>query len=610
MKTHQLAFPLLTVLMLTCLLVALDHSTARAEAAGRCAVGEELEKVGRLDAAEQVYLKALESKTDGHCATTNLEALEENETVCAKASALDKAGQKAKAKEAYVKALEAHPKSKCASKALGKMRDKAQNWWSWAATAAKDLIAVVGFVALALASIGLLIWLGLQALTRWSLTKKTRLARWLLHPSLEVKTLDDTSLTTKMGPQVASLVRGKVTPHRTGGINIVTGHAALSDILQPLGDVSSEAKAAVSVVSFFFGSLPRPKYEVTGALQPKGKDGRGVSIELVNKNAQLGSVTLWGRDFEAPADAITAYQRLAAPIAAWIDHQVAEAEGRIESLLSSDLRSWMLFKAGSSWQEDGEETKAKALYQEALAIDPDNIGAMANLGPIEAKAKNYKQAFTLLTDALTGLADRPGFIEARLNPDWYRVKYNLASLHANQASEEERRAPTAAIDQRTSAHREARELAQAAAEQIAKPPQGAGSDLMSLLRKLILPAALVLYAGTNSHDGSGAASTGVTPQSIEELLKRLIDDKLEAPAALGYVTSKRRIPWEIQRDLTFAYTQLGEFDKASAFLKQSLENVPGKKRKSLAEQMLADPSLTPLLKSSVDAQKELQKAAK
>jgi tetratricopeptide (TPR) repeat protein len=588
-------------------------SDSRADAsssppAATCDTARALENLGRLDAAEKTYLKVLEQGGGGGCASAGLTAVEQNDAVCAKASALKKSGQDAKAKEAYVAALESHPGSDCASQALSKERETGQSPWSWAATAAKDVLSVVGFAALGLACIGLLIWVALQFLTRISWTRNHRPARWLLQPRLEVKSFDDTSLTTKMGSQTAILVRGKVTPDRTGGITVVTGHAALSDILKPLGDVSSEAKAAVSIVSFFFGTFPRPDFEVIGALQPKGEDGRGVSVELTSKGQQLGSTTVWERDFEAPDDDVRSFQALAVPTAAWIDHLIAETQGRRNSLLSRDPRSWMMFKTGAAWQESGNYGRAKALYQAALAIDPNNIGAMANLGAIEIGTKDYEPALTLLTGALTELEGRSAQTAARFNPDWYRIKYNVASVHANQASEEEASSPSPAIERRLTAHEQAKELAQIAAEEIAKPSRKASADLLELLARSILPAALALYAGTARP--TGAEPIEGSPRNARELRDRLRDDKLQARAALSYVT-RDRLTWKVQYDLACAYSQLGDFDEAESLLKGAVNGAPDKIRKPIAQEMLTDPSLEPLRRSADHAAllEELRAAA-
>jgi tetratricopeptide (TPR) repeat protein len=388
---------------IVCAVMLGGAGTARAEVepTKECGRGKALQELGRLGEAEGAYLEDLKTQASVGCGKEQLEAFGKANGECAVAKVLAASGQEAKAKEAYVKVLEADPESKCAAQALKASPDTEEHWWSWAATAAEDVLSVLGFGLLAIACAAIVAWLLLMIQMRAKRLRRRRPARWLLRPSLEVKPLDDTGVDKHVGPAVASLIRSKVKPRHSGGIDVVTGHSVLSDALQPLGDISAQAKAAVGVVSFMLATLPRREYEASGALQAKGEHGRGISVGLMNRSKQLASTTLWADDFAAPDDELTAFQRLSVPAAAWLDHRIATAmeEG---GDLPDDPQSWALFRAGAAWQEDGELVKARQLYESALATDTDNFWAMANLGVIAMVEGNYPEGLQLLTNALEG----------------------------------------------------------------------------------------------------------------------------------------------------------------------------------------------------------------
>ena len=55
------------------------------------------------------------------------------------------------------------------------------------------------------------------------------------------------------------------------------------------------------------------------------------------------------------------------PAAAWLDHRLATALEEGDEL-PVDPQSWALFKAGAARQEEGDDAKAKSLYESALSI--------------------------------------------------------------------------------------------------------------------------------------------------------------------------------------------------------------------------------------------------
>ncbi len=134
-------------------------------------------------------------------------------------------------------------------------------------------------------------------------------------------------------------------------------------------------------------------------------------------------------------DDAKAIQELAVPAAAWIDYQLVTALGANKYLTSTDAQSWALFEAGSDWFHKHDNHKASRLYEKALQIDPDNVGALANLGLVRGIEGAGAESIELLRKGLSRI--EAGEFEAHLNPDWYRVKFNLAAFLANWGFEKE-----------------------------------------------------------------------------------------------------------------------------------------------------------------------------
>ena len=67
--------------------------------------------------------------------------------------------------------------------------------------------------------------------------------------------------------------------------------------------------------------------------------------------------------------------------AAWVDIWMTKAvDGG--GLLTGDPQSWAFFRSGVDAQRLGDRKRAQVLYEQALAVDGTNIGALANLGII------------------------------------------------------------------------------------------------------------------------------------------------------------------------------------------------------------------------------------
>jgi tetratricopeptide (TPR) repeat protein len=351
-----------------------------------CAQGNALKGLERLDAAEAAYLEALKTESGIKCAVAPLEALGRREASCAQAEALMKAGQQKGAEEALVDVMKAEPNSTCAESLEG--LEEAQSPWEWAATATKDALAVIAAFLLLLAILFIPVVLILRLLKVHFFSS-----------TLQIKTLDDGGSEKKLGTGLTALIGGRITRHRDKGPDLVTGRASIDESLEPLGDISTEAKAAVSVVAAVAKLLPRENFDLSGTVQQSGGSGCGISLQLAKGNGIVDVATFWAKDFKAGDEDVQAYQRLSTPAAAWVDHTLAKALGNEEELPSGDARSWAFFEAGSERQEEGSEEEAAELYESALNLDPNNVGALANLGIIRTRNFEYDAAASLLRQA-------------------------------------------------------------------------------------------------------------------------------------------------------------------------------------------------------------------
>lgn len=626
--TFALALPLALVLFFS----PFATCGPRAQAAqSTCAAARELQRLKRLDAAEASYLEALKTPAGVKCAARGLEHLagvpkKPRIGFCVRALALAEAGQKEKAEAAYVGILETKPGSECAKEGLKKLKG-GEDTWGWLTTAAKNITSLFVVLGLALVAVLLLLQVAVWALTAIPGLRNRKPVRLLVRSGLEVNSLDDGWMAQRMGPQVASLVREQITP-KHGGPKVVTGYSELSDNLKPLGEISSEAKALVTVATFLASIRRRERFEVIGALEPSGDNGPGVSVELVCEKSHLASTTLWGKDFGAPAGEAVAFQRLAVPAAGWIEHNIAKNLKTDDELLSKDPYSWALFKAGLAWQAKGESSKAVALYDRALRKDPENIGALINLSVIRMVARDYQEAEKLMGAALSllrarptrrrlVLATRPGSSHRRLllvrskmkrTADWYSAKYNIAALHINWADAQVDVTATDAerAVHREAAHRESRDLAERAVEQITyRWPLRVDPKIREVLADDILPSALLIFAGSTRNRTEVGKLTA--PRDGRALQRRLSSGRLTAAGAMAYVAAHAKPSADLCFRFACAHAHRREFKKSRNRLYDAIEITNSKsERASIAKQALEDPAFDLLLAEPGKATRKLK----
>jgi Flp pilus assembly protein TadD len=102
----------------------------------------------------------------------------------------------------------------------------------------------------------------------------------------------------------------------------------------------------------------------------------------------------------------------------------------LEAVVASGEGDWRTFSAlGSAYDQQGQYAKARESYQKALAMEPNQISVLNNLGMSYALEGNLKQAETTMRSAMALPAGEK-------NP---RIRQNLALVVGLQGRFEESR---------------------------------------------------------------------------------------------------------------------------------------------------------------------------
>jgi len=582
-----------------------------------CAEGQALESLGRLDAAQSVYLLELGHPASRGCARQGLDRLGRLDESCAYANALKDVGERQSAHSAYLKVLAVDPSSRCAlAGAKATLPGSTGTIWTWLSAAAKNAGYALGAVVLALLALAgvILGWLQLQTRTKWLGLRDRWPATNIRRPTLEIAKFDDSALSARLGPGTSGLVRGRVTWKTDRfGLNLVSGQAGIASALSGLGDISDEAKAAVAVINFLTALLPRRRFALCGELQPAGAEGVGISLELSRGGGAEALITFWAAPFLlGAAEPAEAFQHLAVAAGAWVDIWMAKAvQG--DDLLTGDPQSWAFFRSGVDWQRLGYNDKARSLYEQALAKDGENVGALANLGILCRRAGDYEQAREYLTRALRplGNANLPPKLAPEENPDWYRVEYQFAALYANWSSEPSEGAAKA--ENFATAAKEARNLARvtlstltelsSGAHKSKAPPEFLTGTLQPFLEGTIAPPVLVLVASTAAADlqplPDGGLPVRPTEQDLLAALEPPSDPEAPLPALqpwpfVAFVERGTNRPPAALFNLACFYTRTGDLSSAAQRLQSAVRETPPSERKSLIAVIEHDPTLAPL----------------
>jgi tetratricopeptide (TPR) repeat protein len=526
---------------------------------------------------------------------------------CAYAAALQRDGERALAHEAYLQVLALDPSSPCANQGVvATAAPSAASVWNSIGDIARDAAYAVGAIILALllAVVAVLLWLQIQTRTPWLRD------RWPAHlirrPVFSVEPLTDAG-TDPLGSAVAGLIRGRVT-WRTDrfGLNLVSGQAGVASAFSGLGDVSSEAKAAVAVITFLTALLPRRRFQLSGQLQPAGEEGVGISLELSQNGDAEALTSLWAASFHLTgAPNPNAYQNLAVACAAWADIWMTKAVDGA-GLLTNDPQSWAFFRSGVDAQRLGDRNRARVLYEQALAVDGTNIGALANLGIICRRARQYEDARDYLERALEPIEGptMAPHLKPDENPDWYRIKYQIAALYTNWAvdgepgANRERRAARAAVEAQALATKTLAVLARldkGGRVQGQAPRAYLEDTLRPFLQGTIEPSVLTLVAGSVSPLPPRPDGWPGERPAREAIAASLTANRIDPWQLIAYVEKGPHRPPETQFNLACFYTRAGDLTTASRRLLRAVRETQRQERQRLVDVALVDPVLAPLL---------------
>ena len=528
---------------------------------------------------------------------------------CALPDALAKAGETSAAHAEYLKVLEAHPQAppQCAATGVAATRPPTgTSTWDKLGNIAKDIGYLIGaiVVAVLVAVVIVLLWLQLQTRVPW--LKERWPAHRIRKPVFSVEPLTNDG-TEPLGSAVAGLIRGRVTwTTDRFGLNLVSGQAGVASAFSGMGDISNEAKAAVAVIEFLTALLPRRRFQLTGQLQPAGEEGVGVSLELSQNGDAEALTSLWAASFHLCGEPnANAYQHLAVACAAWVDIWMTKAlDGA--GLLTGDPVSWAFFRSGVDAQRLGDHERARVLYEQALAADGTNVGALANLGILNRRFQQWDDADDYLGRALerTESGNTKPKMEPEENPDWYRINYQVAALYANWAAATQGNE----MHQKQRARRareEATELATATLATLArleKGGRGQGSAPRAYLRTTLLPflegtiesSVLTLLAGTVPIPPRPVGWRGERP-TREEISASLARGDIKPWQLIAYVERGPHCPPETQFNLACFYTRAADLSTASRRLLQAVRETQRQERQRLVEIACGDPVLEPLL---------------
>jgi tetratricopeptide (TPR) repeat protein len=191
-------------------------------------------------------------------------------------------------------------------------------------------------------------------------------------------------------------------------------------------------------------------------------------------------------------------------------------------------------------------------------------------------------------------------IAPELNPDWYRVRYNIATLYANRSADPK----TEVRGDRELARAKAKELAIDAIAGLQAKGTKKVPGLVDFLQHSVLPAALLIFAGTAGRHPKDSSPTGA-PADLKELRAWLEGNRLTAQAALEFVKRNRPNPGVLY-DMACAYAQLGRLKDARDCLETAMTTAPATERRRLARLAPTDPSLDPLLDEAPDLKAKLK----
>lgn len=409
-----------------CLAPAGVHAAGSSGSAS-CAAARSAFTAGRPEQAQEEYLAVLAADPSAQCAINGLNevtvAFNTEERLCAEAAALAKAGKAERAEAKYAKALSQNVASECARKGLAP--PDSNDFWD-------DVGAAIAYLPKIPPALGALFLIPLAAIALLALGIVVYL-RWR-RASLVVRAFADAAVKPALGAGISALVeRQLVGLSRRGeqshdGLDldfVVADVELLAEDEQLAGAVGSMAEVpqlglVMALLELGDRLIPSHRLAVGGELLPAGSQGAGISLALYRRNGVRARGVLWYaqvRDWMPGAAPLeddenvqpedpSPYYDLAAPAASWVQYEAARSINSNVSLITTDARSFALMGTGIALQRKEKPLRAMDAYAQALAVDPENVAALTNLGNLIARLMGfYVLTVFLLDDARQSLEE-------------------------------------------------------------------------------------------------------------------------------------------------------------------------------------------------------------
>ncbi len=531
----------------------------------------------------------------------------------AKARALGVAGAPDEAKAELKKVISDHPDQSVPPDLRYLADGLVREWWN--AGLWNGALALLLDIAVAAAALALIFLVLLPILRR------------LFGVRIEIKALDGED-DLKIGTSLATLIEAELFALRSEGMSSSPQFTVGPDSPLKIPDAVASIAAPIKVLSALLELIPSRIYTLSGTLEPRGPRGVGIAVRITAPGGTVCTSTqLWQKDFDpmyaAPQGtddakteaAVTAYQHLALAAASWAIYQppIDPRDRLTHGYLTRQWRSYAAHRVAASWQREEQTERARRLYFSALQFDPENVGALFNLGQLEgdealATRPPNDHLFDLaIAHARLARDIAEGRRSYRTPQDFggdrlaYRIHYGVARLDHHRTLIDPSRVD--ARDLMTEAESEAAQVLQQAHDFRTDPRSAhkAGSDLDRFI-DLVEAATMVMLCGI----WHGFATRKELDLPRLPLPKGVAkgDNRREPGPTIEATIKLHQTPRDragldrgVRYNLACYFALLGDpNDEKDAYLKKATDELADCLTPSLAKQARNDPTLDNLTK--------------
>lgn len=342
--------------------------------------------------------------------------------------AYEKANQENAAKDAYAEALKKDPNSSETREALARVNG---GLWGRFLTLVYSLLTSVGNLIAVILIFILLYYAFLLRL--WPRLKE------LKKPRLGIQDFDTGATNLSIGKGMVAMVEEKIKWFEKERYHHQKFDLVATIPMETLAipaDIKSISPATNYISQLVEWLFPPNVITLSGYMEKPEVHGSGLSLTLVNSRSGeiIGSQTLWQEDYgpvmRPDIEEIDpeSYYSLVEPAAIWTFFQLhsfsEKATGSTTSLKifnTGDWQSYTYFRAGVNLKG---KTKERKMYLKALDCDPDNVGALLNLGYSDMGAKEFRRAIERLGRVMDIMkSDKKEYFV------WFMASYHLSATY-------------------------------------------------------------------------------------------------------------------------------------------------------------------------------------